>query len=234
MSFVIPEKNMYNAIVFEPITDKREIEKHKFWHNKLEKTFIETGTHEGHGVINAMRYGCVDIHSVEINKVFFLRACRKLDGIVDYNRNTQEGVEVEIFSRDDFYSVVYRTIDFVQRITLYKGDTKDLLPVILNRVEEKSSIWLDAHWGPDASNGLSKNDSSYKLFPVLQELDSIQEHSIKDHTIMIDDINQYKNTHLGDIAMLENKIRSINDLYQIKYIEKPMDSSDTILIAEAS
>ena len=68
-------------------------------------------------------------------------------------------------------------------------------------MDQKACFWLDAH---DEGGGV----------PTFEELDLIKNHSIKNHTIIVDDIPLY---FADKKNKLEQKLRSINENYSIFY-----------------
>jgi hypothetical protein len=86
-------------------------------------------------------------------------------------------------------------------VSLYLGTSLDCIPKMLKVINDKSCFWLDAH---DEGGGV----------PTFEELELIKNHSIKNHTIIIDDIPTYFS---DKIDALENLIFSINKNYKIEY-----------------
>ena len=74
---------------------------------------------------------------------------------------------------------------------------KNFLP----KINKKCLFWLDAHDTFGTGGGV----------PTFEELEIIKNHSINNHTIIIDDIPLY----FGDGKNLENVIMSINPNYKI-------------------
>ncbi|NOY66524.1 MAG: class I SAM-dependent methyltransferase [Gammaproteobacteria bacterium] len=68
-------------------------------------------------------------------------------------------------------------------VTIYQGDSGELLGDILKSIHEPCIFWLDGHY----SGGVTAEGKSYT--PILDELDKIFKHSIKDHVILIDDVH---------------------------------------------
>jgi len=73
---------------------------------------------------------------------------------------------------------------FVNRpeVQLLFGDTEVLMPQILEHLEEPATFWLDGHHSCD-DTALGKHWA-----PLMQELSAIAKHSIRTHTILIDDM----------------------------------------------
>ena len=69
------------------------------------------------------------------------------------------------------------------------GDSIDVLPRVLDQIQERALFWLDGHWSQgDTARG--KKD-----LPLAEELQALENHAIRDHVILIDDIRL-----LGDPA----------------------------------
>jgi hypothetical protein len=75
------------------------------------------------------------------------------------------------------------------------GNSSKVLPKIIKEIEEPCLFWLDAHY----SEGITvKGD---KETPIMEELNHIFSHSIKDHVILIDDARCF--TGINDYPSIE-------------------------------
>ena len=99
------------------------------------------------------------------------------------------------------------------------GDSALILQSIINSIDKKITFWLDGHYSSgDTACG------AYKV-PLIQELEQIKSHPIKNHTILIDDIRllRTKQNEFCDIKEnifdIEKIITSINKDYKISYID---------------
>jgi len=72
----------------------------------------------------------------------------------------------------------FRTIAHVH---LYRGDSGELLPVVLSRISEPCLFWLDAH----PSGGVTAG--SLLSPPVTREVEAILAHPTRGHVVLIDD-----------------------------------------------
>ena len=95
-------------------------------------------------------------------------------------------------------------------VSLWHGDSRDKMPEMLSALHETAVVWLDAH---DSGGDTSPTT------PLIDELNMLAGHSIKDHVIMIDDIKACYHTdtsspwpHIDDVVSL---IRDINPGYVI-------------------
>ncbi len=68
------------------------------------------------------------------------------------------------------------------RVQLVHGYSRDFLAMVLPIIDHPCTFWLDAH---DSGGDTVKGDDDP---PIWNELKKIAEHSIKSHTILIDDI----------------------------------------------
>jgi hypothetical protein len=92
-------------------------------------------------------------------------------------------------------------------IKLFLGDVVDCLPTILEKIDMPATFWLDAHYSGDGTAQGIHGD------PIYKELEIIAMHSIKNHTILIDDMRLYNKFYF------ETLVKKINPLYTITYDE---------------
>jgi hypothetical protein len=112
------------------------------------------------------------------------------------------------------------------KVTVVQGDSYKVLPVILNEVNTKATFWLDGHH--------SCGDTALGDYwaPLMQELDAIKNHKIKDHTIMIDDMRCWENpnpVHGFFVDDIHVKLKEINPDYQIDFLDGSVEND--ILVA---
>jgi len=210
----------------EIVSEEEWRKKDELWDPIKEKIFIETGTFYGHGVMAALLRGCADIHSIEINPTFFMATRNRMMCLAILNKDL---VDFEINSDLNFFSIVFGK---KTRVNLYLGDTIEILPLILKEIDEPAFFWLDAHWSGDETKveGVLDEESSPEIkCPIAKELSIIKEHSIKNHTIAIDDYNTVCQT-VGSFENIKKEILKINSEYTIKTKDKP-SMDDKIIIA---
>jgi len=70
-------------------------------------------------------------------------------------------------------------------ITILQGDSVDVLPVVLARLERRCLFWLDAHYSGGITTKGPKNT------PIIEELHHIFKHSVRGHVILIDDARNF-------------------------------------------
>lgn len=158
----------------------------------LSGIFFETGTNIGQGIIQAINVGFKKIISIDIEPEFVEIAKNKFIGSNQYN-----DIQFEF----------------------YLGDSKLLLPKIIENIDQKITFWLDGH-------------EFYKI-PLLDELIAIKNHKIKNHTIMIDDVRMFNSPDWNNIGH-DNVVKLIMDInkdYKITYHNSPHGIND-ILIAK--
>lgn len=129
----------------------------------------------------------------------------------------------QIFSMeisDFFYNLCKDLFKHNENVHLHLGSSVNLLKSIIDPINEPITFWLDGHY----CCGLSGYDKNY-VCPLLQELDIIKQHSIKTHTIIIDDKRLFKKSAdngldgffmITEDEVLE-KIKDINPSYEITY-----------------
>lgn len=157
---------------------------------------IETGTHLGNGTWTALKAGFEQVYSIEIQPELYYEACKVFE---------EEIKESKVF--------------------LYKGDSKELLNIILKKIEKPATFWLDAHLSKNYGEKLSDN------CPIIKELNIIKNHDIKTHTILIDDLNCFgaKAHDYITIEEVQNKILEINENYTFTFVDS--DKTKNIMVA---
>jgi len=119
------------------------------------------------------------------------------------------------------------------KVNLWLGDSSNDLCDMLEKISERALFWLDAHFD---SSGHEKNlVCSFDSCPVISELNQIQLHSIKTHTILIDDRRMFTGKeevwHNITEEMIHKKLYQINSKYKIDIIDSSHFSND-IIVAE--
>lgn len=93
-------------------------------------------------------------------------------------------------------------------VHLLLGDSSKLLKRLLKKIRVPCTFWLDAHY----SGGVTAKGSQDS--PLIQELEIIEDHHIKTHTILIDDMRCWNmNEHGFDVREIVRRITAINDAY---------------------
>ena len=91
----------------------------------------------------------------------------------------------------------------------------------ISEINEPITFWLDGHY----SSGYTSYDPN-NYYPLLKELEEIEKHHIKTHTLLIDDISLY-----FDRNHLIKSILEINPNYIIGY-EPTWRGTEEILVAK--
>jgi len=118
-----------------------------------------------------------------------------------------------------------------EKVLCVLGDSGTVLPDILRAIDLPVTFFLDAHWSigePELPEGVRK-------CPLLDDLIAIRNHSIKTHTILIDDMRYFRELHVeawgdvryGDILTI---VMQINPKYKISF-EHGFTEND-ILVAQ--
>jgi hypothetical protein len=100
----------------------------------------------------------------------------------------------EIYSIELSDYLYERTLPYIKdfpNVRLIHGDSGRLLKYLLMEIDKQVTFWLDAHY--------SEQCTAYGPSPLFKELDAINNHYIKTHTILIDDISDY---NIDEIKLL--------------------------------
>lgn len=73
----------------------------------------------------------------------------------------------------------------LEHISVFLGDSAEVLPKVLKKIGEPSISWLDAHY----SSGITAKGKVET--PIIAEIQSILDHKIKKHIILIDDASLF-------------------------------------------
>lgn len=145
------------------------------------------------------------------------------------NTNVSKIISLEL--SDVFFNSCRKRFENNPNIFIYKGNSKYDLYNKIKDIDSKITFWLDSHWSgtPDVGCDL------VTICPVLEELEQIKQHSLKTHTIMIDDIrlmNNSDNKYDGfpvKIDQILTKLYEINPNYQIKYFDDYCAKNDVLV-----
>jgi hypothetical protein len=99
-----------------------------------------------------------------------------------------------------------------ENVTIIEGSSQYVLWDAIKNIDTRITFWLDAHVFP----GIEGKQNT----PLMEELEQIRWHSIKDHIILIDDMSCCGSLAFDyiDRSAIENKIWEINPNYTIEYI----------------
>jgi hypothetical protein len=112
---------------------------------------------------------------------------------------------------DDFrFNVCRFRFLLCRHVTVFKGDSAEVLSDLLGRVSGPALFWLDAHFSCD--DAIRPEIET----PIMQELSSIKNHQVKSHIILIDDVRSFGQGDYPSIETVIEFIKSINSRYHIR------------------
>jgi hypothetical protein len=103
---------------------------------------------------------------------------------------------------DYYYQRAAKLFKNQSHVTILHGDSGERLSVILKDIDSRSIFWLDGHYSAGAT---AKGDLDT---PIAKEIESILNHRVNDHVILIDDARCFDGTN--DYPRLD---RFIQELY---------------------
>jgi hypothetical protein len=128
---------------------------------------------------------------------------------------------------DIFYNNCVKRFIYNPNVKIFKGNSRYDLYKIISNINSPITFWLDGHWSGTPNVGCDKDI----LCPILHELDQINRHHIKTHTIMVDDIRLMDGYHFEVTKeQIERKLFEINPNYRLKYYNSQY-AIDDILVA---
>lgn len=125
-----------------------------------------------------------------------------------------------------YFSICVNRFNFNPQVKIVFGDSYKVLKEILPQINKRITFWLDGHH--------SCEDTALGDFwaPLIQELDSIKNHHMKNHTIIIDDMRCWvdPNDNHGFVTNdLIEKLKEINSDYKLEYLDGAQEKD--ILVA---
>jgi len=107
----------------------------------------------------------------------------------------------------------------IPKIKILAGDSGKLLAGVLKEIHEPCLFWLDGHYSSEfwMDNQYIKTAKGEKETPVLEELESILSHPVKNHIILIDDARCFNGK--GDypkIKEIRAQIKNTAPNYRVK------------------
>lgn len=171
-----------------------------------------------------------------------LKACRKdITTFIETGALKGEGVQaavdagfLKIFSIEFYEPRFNRCVARFKNncnVSMLRGNSPDVLKDMLPGINERVLFWLDAHYGikPETNNPIPLTETQ----PLLQELETIKAHPIKNHTILIDDVRimngKAANWHHISVEEVVSKLKEINPEYTITFIDSSVFSGDIIM-----
>jgi hypothetical protein len=147
------------------------------------------------------------------NKIFVETGSYAGDGIqaaLDSGYNRVYSIELSI----PHYNDCKKKFENHCNVYLINGDSCDILESVIKDIDENITFWLDGHYS------CGNTAKGKYLSPLMQELDAIKSHTVKTHTIIIDDMRCW-NKDNPDIKFgreqIEQKLLDINQNYKFEY-----------------
>ena len=123
---------------------------------------------------------------------------------MDVGFNTVYSIELS----QTLYDICVKRFKDNDNVHLVLGDSSKVMGDLLKMIKEPVTFWLDGH----DSGGVTARGEIES--PLMQELDIISTHQIKNHTIIIDDLRCWTIENNGfDISSIKDKILTINPDY---------------------
>lgn len=113
-----------------------------------------------------------------------------------------------------YYQRAKQRLSHQPNIHLYQGDSAILLPLLLERCSRRTIFWLDAHYsGGDTASAISPT-------PITNELESILQHRIPDHVVLIDDARHFNGTNgYPTLEEIKEMVFSLRSDYVVEIIQ---------------
>lgn len=114
------------------------------------------------------------------------------------------------------YNACVRTYGNLDNVILVHGDSATELGKVLETIDKKALIFLDAH--------------SLEYNPIMEELEAIKNCDFKNHIIMIDDKREFDRgvwKHIT-VPLIISKLKEINPDYKIIYEDSVNAKGDII------
>lgn len=100
-------------------------------------------------------------------------------------------------------------------VDIIQDTSANMFPYI-ESIHEPITFWLDGHWSNNEETGFKD-----VYCPILLELDAIAKHSIKTHSILIDDVRLFGTWEFDHISVetVIKKLLEINPAYKIEFLD---------------
>jgi hypothetical protein len=96
-------------------------------------------------------------------------------------------------------------------VHIVEGDSSDVMPAILEKIEGPALFWLDGHF----SGGITAQGPLD--YPILKELEHIRQHAVKDHVILVDDARLFLGTPNAPAKeQVVESLKAVNPAYTIE------------------
>lgn len=134
---------------------------------------------------------------------------------------------ISIELSDKYFAICTERFKEHPFVKILQGDSCEVLVDVIKEINEPITFWLDGHYSC-GDTAIGKHWT-----PLMVELQQIKEHTIKEHTIIIDDIRcwrSYSEKHGFQLSDILEKLKEINNKYEIEYFEG--EEIDDVLIAK--
>jgi hypothetical protein len=111
------------------------------------------------------------------------------------------------------YEAVYKKFSKHTNVQLITGDSGIYIWDAIKDKNQQITFWLDAH------DDLIPCEKWNPICPLLEELNKIKKHHIKNHHILIDDITPIIKIPGISKSIIEKNIIEINNDYKISYVD---------------
>ncbi|WP_371364155.1 hypothetical protein SRRS_49980 [Sporomusa rhizae] len=81
----------------------------------------------------------------------------------------------------DLYERAKKLFESLEHVSIIKGDSGKVLPIVLDFIDKPCLFWLDGHY----SEGITACGDIQT--PIIQEIEAVFAHPVKQHVILIDD-----------------------------------------------
>lgn len=143
-----------------------------------------------------------------------------------YGFSHMHGIELN----EDYYKYSINLLKNYPNITLWLGESPEILSDLCPFLKEQATFWLDAHASGEYIAG-----GKYGRCPLIYELEAIKRSPRNDHVIMIDDVRLFNTPEWDNLSIdpVLDLIYSINKDYTITYIDGEDDGQfpNDILVA---
>jgi len=212
MGYILPE--IYESLSYQVRQD-------------LPKIFVETGTYVGGIPLRMLEQNKTlkpfeKVYTIELGLDIAKVASKRYKLFEKHNCDTNQ-FDVHNIGKDNSFKESQEYFD--GKLKLINGDSVKELKKLLKTIDEPCCFWLDAHAG---ASKYARGDIDV---PLLNELEVIKNHHIKNHIIAIDDIHslgKIEKDSEGKIMcdysnitkeLLEEKLNDINSDYSVQYIK---------------
>lgn len=130
---------------------------------------------------------------------------------LDYGFKNIHSIELNL----ELYNECAKKFEQQKNVKIWHGESQDKITDILKTVKGQATFWLDAHASGPLPGG------RYGGSPLVQEIKSIGDHSIKNHVFIIDDCRLFGSEEWTGLKKehVVGAILDINYKYRITYVD---------------